>query len=108
MLEKQILLPLTSTLLALLITGCTSPETPRPSYQTAIPTQTQPTPETPPLQEKEIDLSQKSPHFHTGMNDGCATARGKYTKNSTLYKSDKTYSEGWFYGRRKCQPHKAI
>ena len=54
-----------------------------------------------------VDLSQKNESFHSGMNDGCSTAKGKYIKSSDLYNNDPEYKEGWFHGRRQCQPHRA-
>lgn len=56
---------------------------------------------------QEIDVSQKGSTFHSGMNDGCSTAKGKYIKDSDLYNNDPQYKEGWFHGRRQCQPHRA-
>jgi len=42
--------------------------------------------------------------FKAGMKDGCATADGAYVKNSTAFRENSEYHEGWFYGRRKCNP----
>jgi len=46
----------------------------------------------------------KSPHYTWGEQDGCATANGNYTKNSELFRSDPDYENGWFAGRRECNP----
>jgi hypothetical protein len=42
--------------------------------------------------------------FKAGSNDGCTTASGSYTKNSNAFRNDKDYKDGWFYGRKKCNP----
>jgi hypothetical protein len=49
----------------------------------------------------------QSPSFKLGVQDGCATASGAYTKNSEAFKNDKDYHEGWFSGRKKCNPSQA-
>lgn len=46
----------------------------------------------------------KSPSFLQGQHDGCETAKGEYTKNSDLFRSDEEYQNGWFYGRQQCNP----
>ena len=46
----------------------------------------------------------ESPSFKLGVEDGCATATGTYTKNSDSFKNDPDYVEGWFSGRKKCNP----
>ena len=111
--KNKTFLLLSASLLALIFSGCTSTETPRPS-QPAVP-QVQSTPvtetvvaETPVSavhKEEQIDLNQKGPLFRSGMDDGCATAKGKYRKNSENYNNAPEYKDGWFYGRRKCQAH---
>jgi len=40
--------------------------------------------------------------FKQGSQDGCATSKGTYTKNSNSFNNNKDYNDGWFYGRRKC------
>ena len=45
-----------------------------------------------------------SPSFKQGNKDGCATAKGSYTKNSKSFKGNADYQDGWFYGRRHCNP----
>lgn len=106
---KKYLLLLSLSGLSLIISGCTPSTTPQPTAP-SVPTQntiqTQPEAIQATTVEREtVDLSQKSPAFHSGMNDGCATAKGKYSKDSARYNSDTQYNEGWFYGRRSCQPH---
>jgi len=49
----------------------------------------------------------KSPSFELGEKDGCSTATGKYTKNSDAFKMDTDYKNGWFYGRKNCNPSQA-
>lgn len=49
----------------------------------------------------------KSPSFELGEKDGCATASGAYTKNSDSFKMDADYKNGWFYGRKNCNPSQA-
>jgi len=46
----------------------------------------------------------KSPSFELGEKDGCSTATGRYIKNSDSFKNDKDYADGWFYGRKNCNP----
>ena len=100
--------------LAFTLGGCTSssgiqPAPPPPSVSI------QPTPPVPkpqpeavaatPVKKEQVDLSQKSQSFIDGKKDGCATAKGRYTKDSARYNGDSEYNEGWFYGRRSCQAH---
>ena len=42
-------------------------------------------------------------HFKEGINEGCETARGDYTKNHWLFKHSKDYKNGWFLGRNRCK-----
>ena len=45
-----------------------------------------------------------TPGFKQGQKDGCATATGDYVKDNTAFESDKDYQDGWFYGRKSCNP----
>lgn len=45
-----------------------------------------------------------TPSFAEGKKDGCATATGNYTKNSDAFNTDTDYKNGWFYGRKNCNP----
>ena len=49
----------------------------------------------------------KSPSFELGEKDGCSTATGNYVKNSDSFKMDTDYKNGWFYGRKNCNPAQA-
>ncbi len=49
----------------------------------------------------------KSPSFKAGEQDGCTTATGNYAKNSDAFKTDTDYKNGWFYGRKNCNPSQA-
>jgi len=49
-------------------------------------------------------MSEQSPSFQNGAKAGCDTAKGMYTKDSTAFNNDSDYHEGWFYGRKKCNP----
>ncbi len=49
-------------------------------------------------------MPSQTPDFKAGMNDGCSTATGEYMKNSDMFRSNNEYHEGWFYGRKKCNP----
>ena len=49
----------------------------------------------------------KSPSFKVGEKDGCETATGDYTKNSDAFKMDDDYKNGWFSGRKNCNPAQA-
>ena len=46
----------------------------------------------------------QSPSFKSGSQDGCATANGTYTKNSHSFSNDKEYQNGWYAGRKSCNP----
>jgi len=39
-----------------------------------------------------------------GVEDGCETSKGHYTKNHTLFNIDTDYNTGWFLGRSRCIP----
>ena len=97
--------------LTLILSACT-PQPEAPSHVEIVPNQSpqveEHTPTTVTQNEEHIDLSQKSQTFHSGMNAGCSTAKGKYSKDSTRFSGEADYKEGWFYGRRKCQAHKAV
>ena len=54
-----------------------------------------------------LPVNAQTPSFKAGSQDGCATANGAYTKNSASFNSDKDYQNGWFYGRKKCNPDQA-
>ena len=49
----------------------------------------------------------KSPNYTLGEKDGCTTATGDYTKNSESFKMDADYKNGWFNGRKNCNPAQA-
>ena len=51
-----------------------------------------------------VNLEKQTPSFQTGAKDGCATASGEYTKNSAAFNNDSEYQNGWFHGRKKCNP----
>jgi len=46
----------------------------------------------------------ETPSFKQGKQDGCTTATGDYTKNSEAWKQDTDYKNGWYYGRKECNP----
>ena len=46
----------------------------------------------------------KSPAYMQGQHDGRQTAGGEYTKDSERFRSDSDYENGWFAGRRECNP----
>ena len=51
-----------------------------------------------------VDMSGQSPSFQNGAKAGCDTAKGMYTKDHTAFNNDAEYQNGWFYGRKKCNP----
>ena len=51
-----------------------------------------------------LPMNAQTPSFKAGSQAGCATASGNYTKNSDSFKNDIDYKDGWFYGRKKCNP----
>ena len=55
-----------------------------------------------PAPKAKADYSNKSVSFKSGMSDGCQTASGNYTKDSTSFNADKDYHDGWFTGRKNC------
>ena len=48
-----------------------------------------------------------TPSFKQGKQDGCTTATGDYTKDGDAFKIDTDYKNGWFYGRKNCNPSQA-
>jgi hypothetical protein len=46
----------------------------------------------------------RSADFKLGQQDGCTTASGEYSKNRELFKNNTQYNDGWFYGRKQCNP----
>lgn len=48
-----------------------------------------------------------TPSFKQGKKDGCSTASGEYRKDSDAFKIDADYKNGWFYGRKECNPSQA-
>jgi hypothetical protein len=48
-----------------------------------------------------------TPSFKQGQKDGCTTATGNYVKNSEAFDRDRDYQDGWFYGRKSCNPSQA-
>jgi hypothetical protein len=48
-----------------------------------------------------------TPSFKQGQKDGCATATGNYVKDNHAFKTDRDYQNGWFYGRKSCNPSQA-
>jgi len=51
-----------------------------------------------------VDMAKQSPSFQNGATAGCETAKGAYTKDHTAFNADMEYQNGWFYGRKKCNP----
>ena len=46
----------------------------------------------------------RSPSYQLGEKDGCTTATGNYTKNSDAFKINIDYKNGWYSGRKNCNP----
>jgi len=44
-----------------------------------------------------------SDNFKQGIEDGCTTSKGDYTKAHSLFNNDKDYNDGWFLGRNRCK-----
>lgn len=108
MFQKKYLTLTAMATATLFFTACTSSTVPVPAPPPVSQAEIakKPVPSKPVVpKEASLDLSQKSESFHSGMNDGCSTAKGKYKKSSASFSSDADYKEGWFYGRRKCQAH---
>ncbi|MGB5507186.1 MAG: hypothetical protein WBM70_10945 [Sulfurovum sp.] len=49
-----------------------------------------------------------SADFKKGNHDGCATAKGEYTKNSEMFRGSADYQDGWYYGRKHCNPAQKV
>lgn len=41
--------------------------------------------------------------YKKGIKDGCATAKGDYTKSHYRFKNDIDYNDGWFLARNRCK-----
>jgi len=41
--------------------------------------------------------------YRQGVEDGCRTSDGDYTKNHVSYKTDESYHNGWEHGRLHCK-----
>ena len=54
-----------------------------------------------------LPVNSNTPSFKAGSQDGCATANGTYTKNSHSFNNDKEYQNGWYDGRKNCNPSQA-
>jgi len=52
----------------------------------------------------DVPMTPKSPMYKLGQTDGCTTATGAYTKNSENFRNNKEYEDGWYEGRRNCNP----
>jgi hypothetical protein len=52
---------------------------------------------------KACELSHFTEHYKEGIEDGCTTATGDYTKVHWLFKNSKDYKNGWFLGRNRCR-----
>jgi len=45
----------------------------------------------------------KDASYKQGVQDGCYTTAGNYTKNSNRFNTDKSYRLGWADGRLQCE-----
>ena len=52
----------------------------------------------------DVPMVPKSPMYKLGQSDGCTTANGAYTKNSENFRNNKDYEDGWYAGRKNCNP----
>jgi hypothetical protein len=41
--------------------------------------------------------------YRKGVQDGCRTSDGEYTKNHALFKAENDYRAGWEHGRMHCK-----
>jgi len=51
-----------------------------------------------------VPMIPQSPMYKLGQTDGCTTATGAYTKNRENFRNNIDYQEGWFAGRKNCNP----
>ncbi len=49
----------------------------------------------------------QSPSFKSGSKDGCSTAKGTYIKDGASFNNNKEYQNGWYFGRKNCNPSQA-
>lgn len=56
------------------------------------------------IPEKSISIDNQTPDFQNGAKDGCQTAKGEYVKDHESFVNNSQYQNGWFYGRKKCNP----
>jgi hypothetical protein len=42
-------------------------------------------------------------NYKKGIQDGCKTSKGVYTKSHWLFQNRKDYANGWFLGRNRCK-----
>ena len=47
--------------------------------------------------------SDRDASFKKGVQDGCRTSDGTYTKNHTLFNNNESYKVGWEDGRLQCK-----
>ena len=48
--------------------------------------------------------AQPSAVARQGIADGCETALGYYRKDHWLFRNNVEYENGWFEGRKRCEP----
>ena len=75
--------------------GCTPKNPPSPSSIESVDTS-----DITPV--SDIDLSSKSQAFKDGFSDGCQSAKGTFTQDSSRFKSNPDYNEGWYAGKKSC------
>jgi len=44
-----------------------------------------------------------SSSYQKGIQDGCRTSKGAYTKSHLKFNKNQEYNDGWFLGRKKCK-----
>lgn len=51
-----------------------------------------------------IPMVSQNPMYKLGQEDGCSTANGTYTKSRENFRNNTEYANGWFDGRKNCNP----
>ncbi|MCF6207665.1 MAG: hypothetical protein L3J47_12390 [Sulfurovum sp.] len=46
---------------------------------------------------------ERDAEYRAGVEDGCKTSNGDYTKNHTAYQTNESYHVGWDHGRLHCK-----
>ncbi len=91
MFRKKTLITTTAIATGLLLSACTSSSLPPLSGGSAY------------IHNGINFGSDRDASFKHGVQDGCRTSDGDYTKNHTLFNNNESYKVGWEDGRLQCK-----